>query len=135
MSQIKKRNEIVTLWNSNLHNPKQISLALDVSLATVYLVIRRISQQQSLDHRQGTGRPAKVFQYIKRSIIKQITDDPKISIREITSRLPSKASKTSVHRCLNRMDYSKPLPIKVPMLSETNRVKRLEWASSNLNRH
>ena len=42
MSQIKKRNESETLWNSKLHNPKQISLTLDDSLATVYQIIRRI---------------------------------------------------------------------------------------------
>ena len=65
MSQASK-NEIRTLWNSKTYNPKQISQALDFSLATVCHVILRISGQQSLDHHRGPGRPAIVYQAIKK---------------------------------------------------------------------
>ena len=135
MSQITKRNKIETLWNTGLHNPKQISNALDVSLNTVYRVIRRISEHKSLDHRPGACRPAIVYRSIRRSVVvKLVSVDPKISIREIASKLPCTGSKTSVHRCLQRLEYSKPLPIKVPMLSETNRLKRIEWARTNIDK-
>ena len=130
MSQVSKRNEIRTLWTSKIYKPKQISRALDVSLATVYRVIRRISEQQSLDHLRGAGRPAIVYQAIKKSVVKQI----EMIQRSPFAKLPCSASKTSVHRCLKKLDYSKPFPKKVPMLSETNRIKRLDWARTSIDR-
>ena len=55
-----------------------------------------------------------------------------ISLRDIAARLLTPGSKTAVHDCLRRLQYSKPLPRSVPMLSETNRLKRIEWAKRNI---
>ena len=71
MSQVSKRNEIRTLWTSKIYTSKQISRALNVSSAIVYRVIRQNSEQQSLDHHRGAGRPA-----IDKSVVKQIRDYP-----------------------------------------------------------
>ncbi|KAI6647709.1 Tigger transposable element-derived protein 4-like [Oopsacas minuta] len=35
-------------------------------------------------------------------------------------------------RCLKKLDYSKPYPTPAPMLSEKNRLYRIQWARNNI---
>ena len=42
-----------------------------------------------------------------------------------------KTSKDSVAKCLKRLNYTNPYPIAIPLLSEKNRILRLEWAKKN----
>ena len=40
--------------------------------------------------------------------------------------------KDTVSRCLKGLDYSKPYPKSIPMLSEKNRLMRVNWAKNNI---
>lgn len=49
------------------------------------LGVKNYTIQNILEHKHGAGRPANILGSIKISVIKQITDDRKISLRQIAS--------------------------------------------------
>ena len=68
-----------------------------------------------------------------------MSHDKKKSIREIVNDLDKKSgtklSKSTVGRCLQKMDYKKPRVTLTPMLSEKNRLLRVSWGKKNQNIH
>ena len=95
----------------------------------------KLKAGDSLEHAKGGDRPGDKQHRIARSVAQYIKQDDARSVREIASEINNKGglsvSKDTVHRCLRRMDYSKPKPYTVPMLSNKNRLKRLDWAKKN----
>ena len=138
MAQRIKRDLVRTLLETNKLSPKEISEEASVSLATVYNVKNKLKAGDSLERAKGGGRPGDKQHQIARSFAQYIKQDYARSVREIASEINSKGglsvSKDTVHRCLRRMDYSKPKPYTVPMLSNKNRLKRLDWAKKNKRR-
>ena len=138
MAQRIKRDLVRTLLETNKLSPKEISEEASVSLATVYNVKNKLKAGDSLEHAKGGGRPGDKQHQIARSVAQYIKQDDARSVREIASEINNKGglsvSKDTVHRCLRRMDYSKPKPYTVPMLSNKNRLKRLDWAKKNKRR-
>ena len=135
MAQRIKRDLVRTLLETNKLSPKEISEEASVSLATVYNVKNKLKAGDTLEHAKGGGRPGDKQHRIARSVAQYIKQDDARSVREIASEINNKGglsvSKDTVHRCLRRMDYSKPKPYTVPMLSNKNRLKRLDWAKKN----
>ena len=134
MSQVSKRKHVQILLEGKKHSPKEISSIVGVSVATVYNIISRIKTECSLVHRQGAGRPGKLIPKIKRFVAKVISNDPSISIRDLTTKCPVKVGTNTMSRCLKTLEYSKPYPKAVPLLSEKNRIYRLQWAKNNVNK-
>ena len=132
MSQIEKRTRIRVLLEGKKHTPEEISYLIGVSLATVYNVKSRIQANISIKHLKGGGRPSKLAPIIGNSIAQQIRRTPSISLRALASKCPVEVSKNTVARCLEKLNYTKPYPTPVPMLSEKNRLKRVEWAYANI---
>ena len=66
---------------------------------------------------------------------KYVSHDKQRPCHEIAAQISQErgitVSTSVVYRCLKSLDYSKPYPIRVPMLSEKNRLIRLEWANKN----
>ena len=120
------------LLEGKKHTPKEISNLIGVSLATVYNVKSRIQANISIKHLKGGGRPSKLAPIIRNSIAQQIRRTPSISLRALASKCPVEVSKNTVARCLEKLNYTKPYPTPVPMLSERNRLKRVEWAYANI---
>ena len=85
-----------------------------------------------MKHRKGGGRPSKLAPLLRNSIAQQIRRTPYISLRSMASKCPVDVSKNTVARCLIKLNYTKPYPTPVPMLSEKNRSNRVEWACRNI---
>ena len=137
MSQLEKRIQIRTLYLAKKHTPFHISRSLGVGIATVRRVIKSLKNEEKLEHKTGAGRPSRVRRLIANSVAQQIRRDDTCSVREIVSKLHEigkPASKSTVHRCLVNLRYDKKYPHLVPMLSEPNRLKRLEWATKYRNK-
>ena len=132
MDQFEKRRRIRLLLDARKHTPKEISEFVGVSLATVYNVKSKIQANTSLKHRKGGGRPSKLAPLIRNSIAQQIRKTPCIALRSMASKCPVEVSKNTVARCLKTLNYTKPYPTPVPMLSEKNRMNRVEWAYRNI---
>ena len=138
MAQHSKRHQIQTLLEAEKCSIAEIANQVGVARYTVYRLKNRIEQNEPLVHKKGGGRPANKCDKIKYSCAKYIQHDAQKPVREIASEIHSKSgisvSKSTVHRCLKGMGYSKPYLTKVPMLSEKNRLNRIEWAKRNKGR-
>ena len=105
--------------NTKKHPPKEISKILSISLATVYRVIKRIESEISSCHQKGAGRPSKITNQVKASLVQQIRRKPaSISQRQLACNAPINISKSTVGNCLRSLKYEKHFPQHVPMLSE-----------------
>ena len=131
MEQFSYRDEIRILLQGRKHTANQIAATLGVGKATVFRV------QKTL--KEGAGRPAILRNLIKHSVAQYVRHDKKKTIRGIVTDLEDKSgtkvSKSTIGRCLQEMEYSKPWATPVPMLSEKNRLLRVEWGKKNQNIH
>ncbi|KAI6647445.1 hypothetical protein LOD99_12441 [Oopsacas minuta] len=50
----------------------------------------------------------------------------------MANKCPVTTSKNTVARALKKLRYTKPYPSPIPLLSEKNRISRIEWAEKNL---
>ena len=128
MSQIHKRQLVKTLLGKNEISPKLIAKYAGVSLATVYNVKARVKSNTTLAHKKGGGRPKILRLSSRLSIAQNIRRKPHLSLRTIAKKLSKPISYQTVRRALMDLNYSKRLPVKVPMLSEKNRLARIKWA-------
>ena len=139
MSKEDIRKQILTLSQGKKHSFKEISSIIGVNRTTVWRVIKRHNSSGTFSHRKGGGRPAKLHLSVKYKCAKYINSEAQKPVREIAKDIEAKhgisVSKSTIHRTLQKMDYSKPFPSLVPMLSEKNRLKRIEWAQRNENKH
>ena len=135
MSQLSKREHIRILLDGKKHSPKEISQIVDVSIKTVYNTITKLKSVSCLNHKQGAGRPAKLVPKIKKFVMKVVSQNPAISLPDLTAKCPVKVGKDTVSRCLRGLEYSKPYPRAIPLLSEKNRLFRLDWAKKNIHTH
>ena len=103
-----------------------------MSERTVYNIISKLSREISLEQKPGGGRPPKLIQKIKKFVVKSVSVNPATSIRTFTKTCPINVSPDTVSRCLDQLNYSKPYPTNIPMLSEKNRLYRIEWANNNI---
>ena len=109
-----------------------------MGIATVRRVIKSLKNNENLQHKKGGGRHPEIRNKIVNSVAPQVRRDDTTSVREISSKLYNSgnpASKSTVHRCLTQLKYDKKHPLLVPMLSEGNRIKRLQWATKHRNKH
>ena len=132
MSELAKRKHIKVLLEGKKHTVKEISLIVGVSTRTVYNIISKLAGEITLEQKPGCSRPPKLLQKIKKYVVKSVSVNPATSIRILTKKCPINVSRDTVSRCLHQLDYSKPYPTKIPMLSEKNRLYRIEWAKSNI---
>ena len=139
MEQFSKREEIRILLQGRKHTANQIGTTLGVGRATVFRVQKTLKEGKSLLHMKGAGRPACLRNFIKHSVAQYVRYDKKKTIRGIVTVLEEKAgtkvSKSTVGRCLQKMEYCKPWATPAPMLSEKNRLLRFEWGKKNENIH
>ena len=128
MAQMKKREDIKLLLDTNRFSPRQIAQQLDVGVATVYNVRARCNKNVGLCHSKGAGRSNTLRKSICRSIIQKIRRKPYLSLRTLAKNASPQVSHETVRRALSSLDYTKRYPSKCPMLSEKNRLTRLSWA-------
>ena len=133
MAQEVMREKIKTLLIGD--TPTEISRILDVDRGTVYRVKKRLQTNMTLKHKRGGGRPNLLSDSIKYTAAQFIKSDPETSVRKLTTRIAKTkkltVSKSTVHLTLQKLKYSKPFPVQIPLLSEKNRLFRIEWAQKN----
>ena len=118
--QLRRDRNIRILLDGKKHSPKEISRVVGVSLKTVYNAMSKVKSASNLLHKKGAGRPAKLIPNIKRYVMKVVSQTPAISLRDLTAKWPVNVGKDAVSRCLHNLEYSKPYPKAIPLLSEKN---------------
>ena len=126
-TQQKRRLEVQTLYNAGIINAKDISSRIHVPERTIFRVLALIKKNKGLDHRQGAGAPRKIPPNDKRRISNILKSIPRISVRQLTTRLESNVGKSTVHRYLMRENFVKSPVIRVPALTDLQIQKRIKW--------
>ena len=129
-------NALLSLWNNGIQNPKELCKLTKMPLSTIYKKIKKIKKSGSLKHAGGNGRPKKITESAIRALGQYIRHDTSISTRTLSRKLENtgiEVSYKTIGRHLSNAGYKKKLPKATPMLTETHKLKRVEWARQHLN--
>ncbi|KAI6652937.1 Transposable element Tc1 transposase [Oopsacas minuta] len=130
MAQEATRNKVVALLHGGKHSAIEISQLYGVNKTTVYRIKERFNREETLNHKRGAGRPDSLRNKIALSCTKYVSNDRQKPCHEIAEEICLKrginVSTSTVYRCFKSLDYSKPYPIRVPILTEKNRLARIE---------
>ena len=90
MSQLTIRNRIKTLFDAGIASAPDIIRRTKLPRSTVFRIVKRIRNQESLEHKQGAGAPHKCSYRQKKSIITTLSRCPRIKLRELRAKMSSK---------------------------------------------
>ena len=130
MAQEEISEKIKTLLIGGKQTLTEISRILEVDSGTVYRVKKIFQVNFTLKHKPRAGRPNLLSNSIKYTAPQLIKSDPETSIRKLTSQISTvkkiDVSKSIVHLTLQKLQYSKPFPDQIPLLSEKNTFSELD---------
>jgi len=113
------------------HGASDISKILNIPRTTCQHVITKFCEEGLTDVTSRSGRPPLLTERSERTLIRQVKENRKVSIEEITenfNQLSLTQISTSTSRCiLHKHDYFGWIGKRKPFVSEVNRQKRLKW--------
>ncbi|GFX44170.1 uncharacterized protein TNCV_4119661 [Trichonephila clavipes] len=130
------KNMIIQLRNEGL-TYRAIGIQLNISLFTIRSIVKRFTETKSTENKVRSGQPEIFSVKEKRSIIKEIKKNPKISAPQLAKDVANTSHKTSsvqtIRNVLHEESYYGKAARKKPFISERNRRKRLDFAKSHGN--
>jgi transposase len=135
-------SQIVALRIDKDMSYSKIAKELDVSKSTVHKYLQLWRDRVPVAEVKQAGRPRKITETVRRQIRAILPKNPAISSKGIANQLAKGSATTNpvvvcsstVRRAMKEMNYENNLPKVVPLLTETQRVKRLTWCKQNLKR-
>lgn len=134
--QERQRKTILHLWNEGVRNGCEIHARTNIPLSTIYDNIKKLKNNQTVDHAGGNGRPKKITGGASKALGQYIRRNSSISTRTLTKKLSQigvEVSHMTISRHLSAHGYKKALPMATPMLTNAHKQKRVEWAQQHLN--
>ena len=130
---------IVALRKEKGFTYAKIASEVGVSKSTVCKYLKMWKTKIPVSEVKPSGRPKKVTERVKRQIRTIITNNPCISSKGIAKKLgkgdkglnSTNVSARTVRRTLNGMSYANDIPRVVPMLTELQKSKRVDWCKNN----
>ena len=136
MAQFEARKKIKILSDAGITNINILQTQAGVSRRTVYNVLKRIENNEPLEHRPVSGRPKICNGYDKRLINKIALENPtsssKAISRMVTDRGGPKVHPNPILNYLHESAIGKMPPITVCPLTETQRAKRVTFCDQHL---
>lgn len=90
----------------------------------------------SVENNPRIGRPTKLTARDKRSLLRQVQENPTLSAPKLASQLAEDVGKEVSPECVRRVSrnagYRGRTMRKKPCISEVNRIKRLNFAKKHL---
>src|SRR5581483_1076585 len=137
LSQKQRQREVILhLWNQGVRTARVIQLQTGIGLSTIYYNLKKLNETGSVAQKKGQGRPKKITSSASHTIVQCIRHNPKISIGDLVNKLADKGVKVgreTVRTYLHSHGYKNALPLATPMLTATNKAKRVAWAQQHLN--
>ena len=118
--------------------PSEVTKLLPgTSRTTIWQTIKKLEDEQTLNHRPGAGRPLKVDEAGRHRLCAIASSDHLYtSASQITEKMRAKGveiSDRTIRRYLNRLGFHCLLPKRVPLLTEAHIAQRLEWCQRRRN--
>jgi DDE superfamily endonuclease/Transposase len=139
-SLVKRRSVVRTLWANGIHDVPTLAELTGVPLSTMYKYASQLKKNSKLEPLPIPGRPKILSPRKRRTLGKQVSSDCYSTCKEIAVSLKSvypdiEVSSRTINRELNNLGYRSCHPKTVPMLTEKQRERRVEWASSHINQN
>ena len=113
----------------------EISKKIGISVSAVNKLIARNKKNNTVARKKGSGRPKKILPETKSLLLKEIDENPKISLRKLSKKVEAvqqkKISICTIKRMLNSSNVKCFSPLKNP-LSRPIHIKRRFDISRNL---
>lgn len=130
-----QRNTILHLWGQKVREASEIYRRTGIPLATIYRNLKKLKIQGEITYKKGNGRPRKIAGSISKTLGQYLRRNSSLSLRTLALKLEEKGisvSHTTIQRHLHRIGYQNALPLGVPMLTNNQMQKRVEWAREHL---
>ncbi|GFW71662.1 uncharacterized protein TNCV_2548741 [Trichonephila clavipes] len=128
------KNMIIQLRNEGL-TYRAIGIQLNIRLFTVRSVVKKFNETGSAENKVRSGRPGIFSTREKRSTIKEVKKNPKISVPQLAKDVANTSHKTfsvqTIRNFLHEESYYGRTARKKPFISERNIRKRLDFAKSH----
>ena len=95
MAQQSDRNDNAILYNSGIINYRRLSELTSRSEATVYCVICKLKDGETLEHRLGAGRPKAFGEIDSRRLTQTLRWHPKMSVHKFPEVLAANGTEVS----------------------------------------
>lgn len=129
---------VLPYFASGNHNCSEISRECGVHKRTVNRYLKKYLQQTPVEKIGRIGRPTKVTPGLKKSISMIVRHQPTITSKEISHHIAEKKgvilSPVTARRVLDGLQYRSVKPRNVAMLTQKQKIARIEWCQKNLNR-
>ncbi|GFV43210.1 transposable element Tcb1 transposase [Trichonephila clavipes] len=130
------KNMIIQLRNEGL-TYRAIGIQLNINLFTVRSVVKKFNETGSTEKKVRSGWPGIFSAREKRSIIKEVKKNSKISAPQLAKDVASTSLETfsvqTIRNVLHEESYYGREARKKPFISERNRRKRLDFVKSHVN--
>ena len=124
------REQIIGMQLADIKTPKIASL-LDIPLPTVYSIIRLYKKRGHANALPRSGRPHKLTERNKKTIILHAEEDRFASCAEIKAKAKSQASTKTIAKVLHNAGLHSRVARSMPFLKPNHISARQEWAREN----
>ncbi|GBM66485.1 hypothetical protein AVEN_129270-1 [Araneus ventricosus] len=125
------RNIVISHWK-NGKSVSCIGQILKFSKSTVFNIVRRFKQVNSVGDQQRSGRPRKFSEREERRIVRQVHINPRTRAVKLTLKCKCRFRKSvnpeTVRNVLRKRKYHGRVPQRKPYISKANRKARLAFA-------
>lgn len=128
-----RRKTASELWSRGVRDAPILAKLSDTPLSTIYKYITQLKKNHKLEPISRPGRPTILTSPNRRVLGRIIQNDQYLTCGEIATKLNStvKISARTVNRELNKLGYRSSHPKTVPLLTEKQRERRVEWATAH----
>lgn len=127
-----EKRQLVIYHRARGKSGDQIAEMLQIPRSTVYDIIRRFDHENRIDLFTSTGRPKKCSARDERFLVRQVKKNPRTSAPKLKTKLHAiynkEVSTQTIRRILGKHGYAARVPRRKPLISETNRKKRYQFA-------
>lgn len=112
---------------------REIAKTMGRSHSSIQYVIKNFQSTGSILSKARTGRPSKLTEREKRTILASVKENPRITASKISENLRESFSKhiheDTVRKILKKNDYHGRVARRKPYISDINRQKRMDFAN------
>jgi len=125
-----------SLWQNDIHDPHALSELSGVPLSTAYRYLTQLKETGALEPRSIPGRPSVLTPKKRRKLATYLRKDKFATCEELATFLNAgypnlNTNARTVNRILNNLGFTSKLPVRVPLLTDEQRRRRLDWARAH----